>query len=182
MALLGLPFEIDPAGVEAPLPAEHSAPARVAMRLARAKAADVAARRPGRLVVGADTIVVLGRRLLGKPADEEEARAMLRALAGRAHRVVTGIALIDSRQAPARIRIGAESTRVLFRALDEREIAAYVATGEPLDKAGAYAVQGFGSLLISGVYGDYPNVVGLPVARLVAMLREAGVEVLGVGC
>jgi septum formation protein len=179
LALLGLPFEVDPTGEEEALPAEHAAPARVAMRLARAKAAAVAARRPGCLVVGADTIVVLGRRLLGKPVDPEHARAMLRALAGRAHRVVTGVAVIDRRRHPATEQVSAESTRVEFRPLDPREIAAYVGTGEPMDKAGAYAVQGVGSLLIRSIHGDYPNVVGLPVARLARLLRNLEVPILG---
>jgi nucleoside triphosphate pyrophosphatase len=176
--LLGLNPVIDPSDVEEVLPAEHRQPARVAVRLARAKAAQVATRHPGAIVIGADTVVALERRIFGKPADTAEACEMLQALSGRAHRVVTGLALLDTRP-PGRQLLAAERTRVLFRALAPEEIAAYAATGEPMDKAGAYAIQGYGAPLIQAIQGDYPNVVGLPLTRLALMLREVGVRVLG---
>lgn len=179
LALLGLPFEVIPSAYEEHLPAEHGAPARLAVRLARAKAAEVAARCPESVVIGADTIVILGRRVLGKPRDTDDAAAMLRLLSGRIHRVITGVAVIDTRERPASVLEGAESTRVEFRRLERAEIKAYVATGEPMDKAGAYAIQGRGAILIRGIRGDYANVVGLPVTRLAGMLRDVGVQVLG---
>jgi septum formation protein len=120
------------------------------------------------LILGADTAVVVGTRALGKPRDAAEARTMLAALSGRRHVVATGIALLDE---SGRAASGVETTGVVFRALSEVEIDEYVATGEPLDKAGAYGIQGLGALLVLEVHGDYTNVVGLPVARLLALAR-----------
>ena len=128
----------------------------------------------GRLfVLGADTVVVLDGAVMGKPVDLTEAKIMLRRLSGRTHEVVTGVGLIDA--ASGAVRVTNERTRVRFADLSDAEIEAYVATGEPLDKAGAYAVQGRGSLFIEGIEGDYWNVVGLPVRvvyRLVKGLME----------
>lgn len=140
--------------------------------LALHKAREVAAKhaRPGDIVLGADTIVVLEREILGKPRDEAHARKMLRALSDRKHRVYTGIALIrDGREYHAH-----EQTEVHFRALTDGEIDAYIATGEPMDKAGAYGIQGRGALFVDRIHGDYCNVVGLPVCRLGLMLAELG--------
>lgn len=178
LGLLGVPFEVIPSRYEERMPAEHRAPARLATRLAREKAAEVARRCPGRIVIGADTIVVLGRRVLGKPVDAADARAMLAALGGRAHRVITGLAVIDG--GSGRTLLGMETTRVEFRQLAAAEIEAYVATGEPMDKAGAYGIQGVGGLLATGVRGDFNNVVGLPVTTLMLLLRDLEVEILGV--
>lgn len=170
---LGLEFDIQPA--QGPENTPDCGDAGEAVRaIALGKARAVAAQRPGDLVVAADTVVELGGVILGKPADEAEARAMLRALSGRTHRVYTGVAVI----AQGRESVRDEQTRVRFRALSDREIAAYTATGEPMDKAGAYAVQGRAALFIEGIEGDYFNVVGLPLCTLGQMLADFGVELL----
>jgi septum formation protein len=180
IALLGLPFEVVPSQYEEHTPGEHPDPASLAVHLATQKALDVAQDRPGELVLGADTIVVLGNRLYGKPADEADARRMLSELSGRAHEVITGVALVKMRNGSAWVRAFPTRTEVVFRELLPTEIAAYVETGEPLDKAGAYGIQHFGSLLIERIHGDYPNVVGLPITPLALHLRELGIPVLRV--
>jgi len=149
------------------VPAESGAAA--AERLARAKAAAVAASET-LPVLAADTVVLCADRVLGKPESRAEAAAMLRALQGRAHEVVTGLCLV----ADGVSRSGIETTRVRFRAMGEPEIAWYVATGEPLDKAGGYHVDGKGALFIDAVEGSPSNVAGLPVALLLRLVREAG--------
>lgn len=143
---------------------------------AREKARDVAGRIKDALIIGADTIVVVDDRILGKPADQTDACRMLRMLSGRTHQVYTGICVIspDGKELSA-----CESTDVNFRDLSDEMIEKYVSTGEPLDKAGAYAIQGRGSVLICGIVGDYFNVVGLPVYKLGLLLEQIGVEVLG---
>jgi septum formation protein len=176
--LLGLPFEVRPSAYEEEMPDEHSDPAQLAVHLATEKAQDVARGcETGRLVLGADTVVALGTRVYGKPSDAAEARRMLRELSGQTHQVITGVALVRSPE--ERVRTFAARTDVTFRPLEAAEIAAYAETGEPLDKAGAYAIQGYGGLLIEGIRGDYPNVVGLPLTPLALALRELGVRVLG---
>jgi septum formation protein len=178
LGLLGLPFEVIPSEVdEAALVrelGEQPLPAEMARRLAEVKAADVAARHPDALVLGADTIVVLGDAILGKPVSPDDARRMLALLSGRTHQVITGIALRGGVSVS-----DAVSTDVTFRELTSREIDAYVATGEPMDKAGAYALQGRAAVLIEGIHGDYTNVVGLPVPRLAILLRRSGIPILG---
>jgi len=171
LRLLGLPFEVVPSAFEEPAPASHPDPEALARELALAKARDVARNHPRRWVLGADTVVWLGDRLLGKPADASEAAAMLAALVGRTHRVTTGLALL--RRGGPELTAHA-TTEVTFRPLTPREVAAYVATGEPYDKAGGYGIQGHGALLVEGVRGDYPNVVGLPLVPLLRLLRAAG--------
>jgi septum formation protein len=136
--------------------------------LALEKARRVAARRPGRVVIGADTVVVLRGRRLGKPRDTAEARAMLLRLHGRTHEVWTGIAVVRDGEA----RTAVESAKVQFVRLEPDEIAAYVHTGEPLDKAGAYGVQGLAIQFVRRLEGDYTTVVGLPLARLRQVLRD----------
>lgn len=175
LAVAGIPFEVVvPADVEASLGPDLLAtgtdPAAYAVALAAAKARDVAAGLPGRLVLGADTVVVLDGEILEKPVDEADARRLLGRLAGRRHTVVTGLALCGG-PAGARGLTGHERTEVEFLDLGPQAIAAYVATGEPLDKAGAYGIQGYGALMVRGVAGCYFNVMGLPLARLGAMLR-----------
>ena len=135
----------------------------------------MAASRTAALVLGADTIVVIDGRALGKPADADDARTMLRALRGRTHEVMTGIAVLDA----ASGRHAAETviSRVTMAAYTERDIEAYVATGEPLDKAGAYAIQGLGGDLINGLIGSYSNVVGLPLGETRRLLSAFGVPV-----
>ena len=175
LALLGLPYEIAPADVDESLH-DHLPPAERARRLAEEKACAVSRRRPEALVIGADTLVALDPHVLGKPRDEEEARSMLALLSGCAHEVLTGLALAV-RGEPVCGDVVA--TEVRFRSLSHAEIDAYVATGEPMDKAGAYAIQGRGAILIEGIRGDYPNVVGLPLTRLAILLRGVGVTILG---
>ena len=143
--------------------------------LSREKARWVARQQtPDTLVIGADTVVVLDGAILGKPRDGAEAEAMLAALSGRDHQVFTGVTLCQG----DRILTQAEETQVTFRPLTGQEIRQYVSTGEPMDKAGAYGVQGLGGLLVEGIRGDYFNVVGLPVCRLGRMLARFGIEPL----
>jgi septum formation protein len=179
LALLGLPFEVQPSGFEEPSPVSHPNPAAFAQSLALGKANDVAARNPGRWVIGADTLVVLGTQLLAKPVDREDAASMIRTLSGHTHQVVTGVALVRHSADGGSEQSFHASTDVTFRSLEEAEIRAYVATGEPMDKAGAYGIQGHGALLIEGISGDFPNVVGLPVAPLALALRKLGYPILG---
>lgn len=168
---IGLAFSVDPADVdERVLPGE--AAEAYAIRVAHDKAR-VAAGRAGRgIVIAADTIVVLDDEILGKPADSRDAERMLTLLSGRMHRVITGLVVMDA--ATGSRRAVAAITQVWFRDLASSEIAAYAATGEPLDKAGAYGIQGKGTLLVHKIEGCYFNVVGLPLALLGQMLREFG--------
>jgi len=164
----GIAFSVDPAHVpEQPL--ENEPPQEYAKRLAREKARAVLARHPKDAVLGADTIVVIGGRVLEKPLDTDDAARMLRALSGRTHEVITGVCLA----AAGFERTQAESTRVTFAELSDQEIAGYVATGEPMDKAGAYAIQGIASRWAVRIEGCYFNVVGLPVPLVYGMLRQA---------
>ena len=169
----GIPFEVAAADVDE---RQHDgeAPGAYVQRLAVAKATAVAATRPGRVVLGADTTVVVDGEVLGKPRDPAEAASMLRRLSGRSHRVLTGVCLIgpDAEAGPA-----VASTTVEFRPLTDLEIEQYVASGEPMDKAGAYAIQGGAGAFVTRVDGDYDNVVGLPVALVQAMCRGAGIQV-----
>jgi septum formation protein len=169
---LGLAFEVvpPPEGVERGWDGAE-APGDFAGGLAMAKARAVARERRGSLVVGADTIVVLDGEVLGKPPDAGAAARMLRRLAGREHLVHTGLALVAPGGAEAN---GVESTAVTIRRLSDDGIEAYVATGEPLDKAGAYGIQGLGAALVESVRGCYFNVMGFPVARFLALLGELG--------
>lgn len=165
---LGLDFVVDPSGIpEDPLDGE-AAPAHVT-RLALAKAVEVAGRYERGTVLGADTIVVLGGRLLGKPGGADEAERMLRAIRGRWHEVVTGVAAV--RASDGASAVGSERTRVLVRDLTDAEVRAYVEGGEPLDKAGSYAIQGCGSAVVERVEGCFYNVVGLPVVRMCRVLE-----------
>lgn len=151
------------------------APIDVAMHNARAKALAVASGQPAcATVIGADTIVVLDGRIFGKPLDERDAHRMLRELSGKTHQVITGVALAHE----GNCETFAEVTDVCFRELSDEEIATYIATGEPLDKAGAYGIQGAAGAFVDHIEGDYDNVVGLPVARLERALDlEGGDEI-----
>jgi septum formation protein len=168
LALLGIPHTVDPAHEvdETPRPGED--PEALAKRLAEQKAAGVAHRHPGVPVLAADTVVVLDGEVLNKPVDAADAERMLGRLAGRAHTVVTAVALAHD----GRMDVRADRTRVWFRTLSPDTIRAYVATGEPLDKAGAYGLQGYGAVLVERIDGDCFGVIGLPL-RLVADLLEA---------
>jgi septum formation protein len=143
-------------------------------RLALRKARAVAARHPAAVVLGADTIVVIDGEALGKPSGREDAAAMLRRLRGRVHEVLTGVAVVDP---GGRARTDTVSSRVTMKAYGDAEIDAYVGTGEPLDKAGAYAIQGAGGALVAGFEGSWSNIVGLPLGATAALLRAAGVVV-----
>jgi septum formation protein len=177
LTLLGLPFEVIPSAYDEKLPERTSDPELLAAELAAGKAAEVAAREPRRVVIGADTLVLLEDRVFGKPANDPDANRMLAELSGKGHRVVTGVCLCPPRGA-APIRFS-QTTLVRFRALLPSEIRAYVATGEPMDKAGAYAIQGAGALLVEAIEGDYNNVVGLPLTQLALHLRALGFPILG---
>jgi septum formation protein len=169
---IGLAPEVRPTDVEErPLPGE--APEATVARLAAAKARAVEAP-PAALVVAADTEVVLDGAVLGKPADPADAATLLRALSGREHRVLTGVHVrCGDAEASA-----VEETVVRFRPLDEDEIAAYVATGEPADKAGGYGIQGAGGMFVDRIEGSDSNVVGLPLATVVGLARQVGVSLL----
>jgi len=161
----GIVFTVEPAHVhEQTRPQEP--PLQYAQRLARDKAQDVFARHSDNVVLGADTIVVADEHLLEKPLDEADAARMLRILSGRAHQVITGVCLF----APGFERTEAEITEVRFAPMSDQEIAEYVATREPMDKAGAYAIQGIASRWAERIDGCYFNVVGLPVHRVYRML------------
>src|SRR6202166_4864547 len=165
----GFAFEVQPADIpENVLPGEDAK--KYAERLAREKALAVSLQHPHDTVLGADTIVAVDGQLLGKPANSADAARMLHLLSGRDHEVITGICLVVKGQP----FVASETTRVTVDRITDKEIADYVATGEPMDKAGAYAIQGIASRWIPRIEGDYSNVVGLPVALLYAMLRERG--------
>ncbi len=166
----GIAFAVQPADIsEDPLPGEKEKDC--AERLAREKALAIARLRPGEAVLGADTIVVIDDQILGKPTGAADAARMLRMLSGRTHRVITGVCLL----AGGKCSIGSETTSVTMSEISADEISGYVATGEPMDKAGAYAIQGVASRWIPRIEGDYSNVVGLPVALVYRMLRDAQV-------
>ncbi len=159
-------FQVIPAEGEETLWAELN-PGSLVEKLSQQKAGEVAKRcGPEDIVIGADTVVALGHQVLGKPGSPEKAREMLRALSGREHQVYTGVTVIKGDQQ----LVAHEVTNVFFRKMTEEEIEWYVSTGEPLDKAGAYGIQGKGARFIHRIEGDYANVVGLPVCRLVTML------------
>ena len=169
----GIEFTALPADVdEVPLPGEGARDC--AQRLAREKAGKVWRARQGDVVLGADTIVVVDGAILGKPVDYNDAARMLRLLAGRRHQVVTGVCLVRSNlvRSSEDTVVDCETTLVTMAELSDQEILDYVATGEPMDKAGAYAIQGIASRWIPRIEGDYSNVVGLPVARVYRMLRD----------
>ena len=169
---VGVPFRVIPSRVdERCLPGE--APRRFALRAARDKGAEVAGRNPGAHVLSADTVVVVGGAVLGKPRDRRDGRRMLALLSGREHLVHTAVCLL--RECDGYRDEAVATTRVRFRELSGPEILGYLRTGESDDKAGAYAAQGAGNLLIERIAGSYTNVVGLPMTQVLAMLRRAGV-------
>ena len=171
----GIEVDIRPAEVDESILAAET-PAGYACRVALAKARVISGRMPGRPVLAADTIVVIDDHILGKPSDADDAKRMLRVLSGRAHTVITAVTLLSQVSAGGG---GSEDTRierttVEFAAMSEPEIEWYVATGEPMDKAGAYAVQGLASRFVTRVEGSYSNVVGLPVSLVYVMCKNAG--------
>ena len=171
---LGLDFETVRTDVDE-TPQESEAPSALVLRVARAKVAEAAPRFSSGLVIGADTVVVIDGRPLGKPADADEAREMLRMLSGRWHAVMTGLVIRDV--AGGRELAEHDKTLVRFRELSDAEIDAYVESGEPLDKAGSYAIQGRAMLFVEEIAGNYQTVVGLPVTLLQRMVRRLGADV-----
>ena len=175
----GVEFVVKPANIPE-VRQKNEAPQTFAERMAREKARAVWTMSKGECILGADTVVIVGATgvspvhpelILGKPVDEQDAARMLRLLSGRKHQVITGVCLIGTNFEDVR----SETTAVHFSALTDADIRSYIATGEPMDKAGAYAIQGMASRWISKIEGDYSNVVGLPVALVLQMLREHGV-------
>ena len=167
-------FEIRPAAGEE-VASPDLTPAQLVEELSRQKAREIALTAEAEdVIIAADTVVAADGRVLGKPHSTQEAQQMLRFLSGRTHTVYTGITVCRGGQELTQH----EATDVVFRALTEAEIAAYVATGEPMDKAGAYGIQGRGCVLVEGIRGDYYNVMGLPVCRLGLILRNFGVDPL----
>jgi septum formation protein len=171
LSLIGIPHEVRPADVdETVLPDE--APVPHCERLARTKAETVAALEPSAITIGSDTIVVIDGDILGKPRDRAHAIDMLTRLSGRTHTVFTAVAVTYA----GRTLSGVESVTVTFRPLDAARIAAYVDTGEPMDKAGAYGIQGYGATNVERIEGDYFAVMGLPLGRMAGLLRDHGLH------
>ena len=169
LTLIGVPHEVRPADIDetvwpGELPVPHCE------RLARGKALALATAIPDALVIGSDTIVVIDDDILGKPATVTEACHMLARLSGREHTVHTAVAVAQG----GRVRSAVETVRVRFRPLSEGQIAAYVATGEPMDKAGAYGIQGYGATIVERIDGDYFAVMGLPLGLLISLVRDLG--------
>jgi septum formation protein len=171
---LGVTFEVvEPVGVHEE---DDGVPEEVVLRNAQAKADHVASKVDEGIVIGADTIVVLGDTIIGKAMTDQEATEMLTALQGRTHRVLTGLAVVDA--SSKRTETDVVETHVTFQPLTEDEVARYVASGEPLGKAGGYAVQGLGAVIVEEVHGCFYNVVGLPLYRLSMLLETFGVCLL----
>jgi septum formation protein len=170
---INLDFEVVPSHIPE-VRGEGESPEEYVARLSREKAAAIAEKFPADWIIAADTTVLLGDQLLEKPEDAEHAARMLVTIAGKTHTVYTGVTLLNLAQNWRDTRVAESEVRML--PLDAREIDWYVATGEPLDKAGAYAVQGTGAMFIDSIHGSYTNVVGLPLATLFGMLRKAGID------
>jgi septum formation protein len=171
LANLGVSFAVKPAAIDETLDSSLPIADAVAL-LAEQKARAVATQLEGGIVLGADTIVLLGHEVLGKPVDRVDAERMLRALRGRRHEVVTGIALVDQRS--GRSERVAVTSRIRMRDVSDAEIARYVESGEPMDKAGSYAIQGAAAAFIAEIEGCYTNIVGLPLCETAALLRRSG--------
>ena len=172
LSTLGLGCEVSPVAIdETPRAAEP--PIEYARRIAAEKAAAAAVQHAGRLVLAADTVVALGEEILGKPADGEDAARMLRRLSGRRHEVHTAVAAMLDMSSAQRL----SSSEVVFRPLRDREIEAYVATGEPLDKAGGYGIQGLAAVFVTFLSGSYSGVVGLPLCETAELLADFGLDV-----
>jgi septum formation protein len=171
LELIGISHEVRPANIDETM-RPREAPRRHAERLAREKASAIATRDPDIVTIGADTVVVINRKVLGKPSDPEQAAWMLGLLSGREHTVITAVAVSRGKK----LRSAIEEVRVKFRRLRDDEIEAYIATGEPMDKAGAYGIQGYGATIVERIEGDYFAVMGLPLVRLIGLMRDVGVS------
>lgn len=170
LELIGIKHDVRPADVDESMQAGEN-PSEYAERLAREKAEAIAGDGT-EVVIGADTVVVIDGRVLGKPVNDQQAAAMLESLGGRTHTVVTAVAVVVD----GRTSSGVEEVVVTFRRLTSDEIKSYVATGEPMDKAGAYGIQGFGATIVERIEGDYFAVMGLPLVRMVRLLAERGIH------
>jgi len=175
LASIGLAFDVKPSNVPE-VRQEGEAPEEYVARLSRDKANALAAQHPDEWIIAADTTVLLGDELLEKPADAQDAARMLATIAGKTHIVYTGVTLENASRGYRDTRVAESEVRML--PLTSTDIEWYVRTGEPLDKAGAYAVQGIGAMFIDSIHGSYTNVVGLPLATLFQMLRKAGIDPL----
>lgn len=175
---IGVAFEVMPAKGEEVITKEQ--PEQAVMELSRQKAEEIAAGIQDEqvLVLGADTVVVYDGKILGKPKDETDARAMLSMLSGRTHSVFTGVTVIVIRNGKSEIHSFYEETKVTMYPMTDAQISYYIQTGEPMDKAGAYGIQGKGAVFIEKINGDYNNVVGLPVAKIFYKMLESGIEIL----
>lgn len=171
LELIGIRHEVIPANIDESIRGRES-PMKHAERLAREKAGAIASRDPKAVAIGADTVVLIDKKILGKPANSVDAGSMLRLLSGREHTVVTAVAVARGKK----IASAVEKVSVRFRELSDDEIDAYIATGEPMDKAGAYGIQGYGATIVERIEGDYFAVMGLPLVRLVSLLKEVGVK------
>ncbi|HEX2166239.1 MAG TPA: Maf family protein [Longimicrobiales bacterium] len=169
LRMLGLTFDTIPADIDETYRAGEE-PGPHAERLAREKAQAIASREPAAVVIGSDTVVILDGEVLGKPRDEADAIAMLMRLQGREHEVATGIAV----SVGGTLRSSVERVRVHFRPFGDAVAAAYVTTREPMDKAGAYGIQGYGATLVDRIEGDFFAVMGLPICRMIELLEAAG--------
>jgi septum formation protein len=175
LALTGLEFEVRYSGYEEDL-GISKAPRELARFLSRKKAEDVVNKYSDAIVIAADTFIAYKNKLLGKPEGSEDAKRMLKMLSGRTHSVISGFTIIDCKSNRTISR--SVETRVHFKSLSSAEINAYVKSGEPLDKAGAYAIQGLGAVFIDKIEGDFFNVVGLPLCALTESLKKFGIKVL----
>lgn len=173
---LGLNFIVEPSCEEEKLVENNVIPSEKAVLLAKQKAFSVSRRHKDVLVIGADTIVVLDDKILGKPEDETDAKNMLSALSGRWHCVYTGVTVVDADT--NHYISGYEESRVKFKNLNQQEIENYIKTGEPMDKAGSYGIQGKGAIFIEKIEGCYYNIVGLPLFKLSEMLTVFGYKIL----
>jgi len=171
LSLVGIPHIVEPADIDESYRDGEEAPQH-AERLAREKAATIAARYPDAVVIAADTIVLIDGLVLGKPSDDADAERMLGMLSAQTHVVLTAVAVTYRGE----LRSGVESVRVTFRALTRERIRGYIATGEPMDKAGSYGIQGYGATLVERIDGDYFAVMGLALGRMIDLLAELGVR------
>ena len=174
---LGLKFEVDASNCAEEIDPTLE-PDELVRRISITKAKSVAQRHQDAVIIAADTIGVIGKKLLGKPHTADEAGKMLAQISGKSHEVITGFTILDT--VTNKIMTGTVSTKVYIKKLTRQEIAAYVQTGEPLDKAGAYGIQGRGAVIVEKIEGDYYNVMGLPLSALTEALKEFGISVWGV--
>ncbi len=172
---IGLKFTVDVPDIEEDI-TTSSSPAELVKELSKRKAESIAKQHPNSIIIAADTIGVLRGKIIGKPHTAGQAKKMLKSLSGGSHLVITGFTILDT--ATQKTVSKNVKTKVYFRELNKSGIEAYVATGEPLDKAGGYAIQGLGALLVDKIEGDYYNVIGLPLSSLAECLKEFGVKVL----